>query len=149
MILLEVGLGGRLDATNIIDSDVAVLTSIDLDHQQWLGETRSEIAYEKLGIARPNKPLIIGETDYPQNFQQLVIDTAAAALWHGQNFDYQLQETSFIARLLLDSKNKCLEIDNCLFKAFCLLINYLHLRHLPASALPSLRQINVELHWVT
>ena len=112
VILLEVGLGGRLDATNIIDADVAVLTSIDLDHQQWLGETRSQIAYEKLGIARPNKPLIIGETDYPKNFQQLVSDTAAAALWHGQNFDYQLQETSFIARLLLDSENKCLEIDN-------------------------------------
>lgn len=116
VILLEVGLGGRLDATNIIDADVAVLTSIDLDHQQWLGETRSEIAYEKLGIARPDKPLIIGETDYPQHFQQLVSDTAAAVLWHGQNFDYQLQETSFIARLFLDSETESLEIDNLLIQ---------------------------------
>ena len=50
-ILLEVGLGGRLDATNIIDSDVAVLTSIDLDHQEWLGDTRSKIAAEKTGYS--------------------------------------------------------------------------------------------------
>ena len=62
-LLLEVGLGGRLDATNIIDCDIAVVTSIDLDHQQWLGETREEIAREKLGIARANRPLIIGECE--------------------------------------------------------------------------------------
>ena len=99
VILLEVGLGGRLDATNIIDPDVAVLTSIDLDHQQWLGETRSEIAIEKLGIARPNKPLVIGERDYPQNFQQRVSDTEAIALWCGHDFDYQLEEPTFRARL--------------------------------------------------
>ena len=61
IVLLEVGLGGRLDATNIIDCDIAVITSIDLDHQQWLGDTRAKIAKEKLGIARANRPLIIGE----------------------------------------------------------------------------------------
>ena len=72
ILLLEVGLGGRLDAVNIIDADVAILTSIDLDHQQWLGETRAKIAKEKLGIARANKPLIIGESDYPDNFVNAV-----------------------------------------------------------------------------
>jgi dihydrofolate synthase/folylpolyglutamate synthase len=99
IVLLEVGLGGRLDATNIIDPDVAVLTSIDLDHQQWLGETRSEIAAEKLGIARAGRPLIIGETDYPENFQHMVNDTKANALWCGKEFDYQLEQTSFSATL--------------------------------------------------
>ena len=88
VVLLEVGLGGRLDAANIIDSDVAVLTSIDLDHQQWLGGTRAAIAKEKLGIARANRPLIIGETNYPNGFDSLVEDTQAKALWLGKDFDF-------------------------------------------------------------
>ncbi len=99
LILLEVGLGGRLDATNIIDADVAVLTSVDLDHQLWLGDTRTEIAGEKLGIARPDRPLIIGETDYPENFQSLVAKTAADALWMGRDFNYQLVHEMFSVTL--------------------------------------------------
>lgn len=99
LILLEVGLGGRLDATNIIDADVAVLTSVDLDHQQWLGDTRTEIAGEKLGIARPNRPLIIGETDYPENFENLVSKTVANTLWMGQDFSYQTGDNSFSVTL--------------------------------------------------
>ena len=59
--LIEVGLGGRLDATNIIDSDVSIITNIDLDHQDWLGESIEEIAFEKAGIAKKNKPLIYGD----------------------------------------------------------------------------------------
>jgi dihydrofolate synthase/folylpolyglutamate synthase len=61
-VLLEVGLGGRLDAVNIIDPDVAVITSIDLDHQEWLGHDRNTISREKLGIARTGRPLVIAET---------------------------------------------------------------------------------------
>lgn len=91
IVLLEVGLGGRLDAANIIDADVAVLTSVDLDHQQWLGNTRAKIAKEKLGIARPGKPLIIGESNYPDNFARIVESTKADALWIGQDFDYRVQ----------------------------------------------------------
>ncbi|NMP17540.1 bifunctional tetrahydrofolate synthase/dihydrofolate synthase [Thalassotalea sp. Y01] len=64
-VLLEVGLGGRLDATNIIDCDIAVITSIDLDHQAFLGDTRDAIGYEKAGIARANKPLVIGDLQVP------------------------------------------------------------------------------------
>ncbi|WP_068545659.1 bifunctional tetrahydrofolate synthase/dihydrofolate synthase [Thalassotalea crassostreae] len=64
-LILEVGLGGRLDATNMIDCDVAVITSIDLDHQSYLGDTRELIGYEKAGIARADKPIIIGDTDIP------------------------------------------------------------------------------------
>lgn len=62
-VLLEVGLGGRLDAVNIVDSDVAVITSIDIDHEDWLGSDRNIISQEKLGVARAFKPLIIAEMD--------------------------------------------------------------------------------------
>lgn len=95
VVLLEVGLGGRLDAANIIDCDVAVLTSIDLDHQQWLGNTRAEIANEKLGVARKNCPLIIGEQDYPENFEQFVANTGSNALWLGRDFNCVVSEHVF------------------------------------------------------
>lgn len=63
--LLEVGLGGRLDAVNIVDADVAVITSIGLDHVDWLGPDRDSIAAEKAGIARSGRPLLYGEADMP------------------------------------------------------------------------------------
>ena len=88
VVLLEVGLGGRLDAANIVDANIAVLSSVDLDHQQWLGDTRAKIAKEKLGIARADQPLIIGETDYPDGFERLVADTQADALWLGRDFEF-------------------------------------------------------------
>ena len=65
LAILEVGLGGRLDAVNIIDPDVAVITTVDLDHQDWLGNDRETIGAEKAGIARPWKPLVLGEDDPP------------------------------------------------------------------------------------
>lgn len=61
VIVLETGMGGRLDATNAVRSEVAVITPIGLDHQQWLGETIREIAGEKAGILKPGVPVIIGE----------------------------------------------------------------------------------------
>lgn len=63
--LLEVGLGGRLDATNIVDPDIAVITSIALDHQDWLGNTRESIGYEKAGIMRAGIPAVCGDLDPP------------------------------------------------------------------------------------
>jgi dihydrofolate synthase/folylpolyglutamate synthase len=68
-ILLEVGLGGRLDAVNVIDSDIAIITSIGIDHQEWLGNTREEIAFEKAGILRKNKPCIISDLDPPESLK--------------------------------------------------------------------------------
>ena len=61
LIILEVGLGGRLDATNIIDPDLAIITSIGLDHMAYLGDTKEQIALEKAGIMRAGKPVICGE----------------------------------------------------------------------------------------
>ena len=63
--LLEVGLGGRLDAVNIVDADVGIITSIALDHETWLGDSREQIAVEKAGIARANRPLVCAEVDMP------------------------------------------------------------------------------------
>lgn len=65
VMILEVGLGGRLDATNIIDADIAIITSIALDHQHWLGDTREAIAREKAGIIKPKSTVIIGEPNPP------------------------------------------------------------------------------------
>lgn len=65
VVILEVGLGGRLDATNIVDSNLAVITSIDIDHTDFLGDTREAIAFEKAGIFRENCPVVIGEPNVP------------------------------------------------------------------------------------
>jgi dihydrofolate synthase/folylpolyglutamate synthase len=59
LILLEVGLGGRLDAVNVVDNQCAIITSIDYDHQEWLGDTLEQIAFEKAGIARAHTPVIV------------------------------------------------------------------------------------------
>ncbi len=65
--ILEVGLGGRLDAVNIIDSDAALIASIAIDHRDWFGDSREAIALEKAGILRPGKPAIIGDPNPPQS----------------------------------------------------------------------------------
>lgn len=63
--VLEVGLGGRLDAVNLVDPDVAVVTSVDLDHQDWLGDDREAIGFEKAGIFRAGRPAICGDPNPP------------------------------------------------------------------------------------
>ncbi len=67
--LLEVGLGGRLDAVNVVDADVAVITSIGLDHCDWLGDSIEKIGFEKAGICRPNKPLVCAMEVLPLSVQ--------------------------------------------------------------------------------
>lgn len=69
VIILEVGLGGRLDAVNIIEPNLAVITSIDLDHQEYLGNTRNSVAAEKCGILRKDTPLICAEYSPPEVLQ--------------------------------------------------------------------------------
>ena len=66
-VVLEVGLGGRLDAVNIVDADVAVLTSVALDHREWLGDTLEQIGREKAGIFRASRPAVLGSADMPQS----------------------------------------------------------------------------------
>ncbi len=67
VIILEVGIGGRLDATNIIDSDLAIITTVDLDHQDYLGDTIEAIGYEKAGVLRANKPFIFADDTPPES----------------------------------------------------------------------------------
>ncbi|AHF74419.1 Dihydrofolate synthase / Folylpolyglutamate synthase [Candidatus Sodalis pierantonius str. SOPE] len=77
VVILEVGLGGRLDATNIVDADVAVITSIALDHTDWLGPDRASIAREKAGIFRRGRPAIVGESDRPATLDAAAADSGA------------------------------------------------------------------------
>jgi len=67
IIILEVGLGGRLDATNIMDADLAIITTIDYDHQEYLGTTLDEIGYEKAGILRKEKSFIYADSNPPMS----------------------------------------------------------------------------------
>ena len=86
MLILEVGLGGRLDAVNMVDADVAVITSVGLDHTDWLGETREAIAVEKAGILRPGRPLVLGATDMPPVVAALAETAGSPLLQAGDDF---------------------------------------------------------------
>ncbi|RAP57341.1 bifunctional tetrahydrofolate synthase/dihydrofolate synthase [Oleiagrimonas sp. MCCC 1A03011] len=90
--LLEVGLGGRLDATNIVDADAAIVTTVDLDHQSWLGPDRDSIGAEKGGIARAGRPLIVGELDPPEALLATVNRIGARVQRNG--VDYHVQDAA-------------------------------------------------------
>lgn len=87
--LLEVGLGGRLDAVNIIDTDAAIISSIAIDHAEWLGDTREAIAIEKAGIFRNAIPAIIGDPAPPQTLVDAAKTIGADLYCIGQAFHYQ------------------------------------------------------------
>ena len=84
--ILEVGLGGRLDAVNIVDPDVAVITTVDLDHQDWLGSDREAIGAEKAGIARAWTPLVLGDDDPPSSVLGHAYAIGAPAIRIGCDF---------------------------------------------------------------
>lgn len=101
IIILEVGLGGRLDAVNAVDASVAVITSIDLDHQDWLGETRGEIALEKAGIVRRCTPVVVGDPDPPVELEQQISQVGALpALFLGREYRLTTEQGQWRARLL-------------------------------------------------
>ncbi|HQV22387.1 MAG: bifunctional tetrahydrofolate synthase/dihydrofolate synthase [Moraxellaceae bacterium] len=89
--ILEVGLGGRLDAVNIIDADVAVITSIGIDHTDWLGDTREAISVEKAGIFRAHRPAIYGETNPPQPLLDYAAQLQTSLYIKQQQFSFQVQ----------------------------------------------------------
>lgn len=86
LAILEVGLGGRLDAVNIVDPDVAVITTVDLDHQAFLGDDREAIGREKAGIARAWRPLVLGEDDPPASVLRHAYVIGASAIRGGSDF---------------------------------------------------------------
>jgi dihydrofolate synthase/folylpolyglutamate synthase len=93
--ILEVGLGGRLDAVNIFDTDCAVITSVDFDHMDYLGNTREEIGFEKAGIFRNGKAAICSEPDIPASVR-LHAEAIGANLMHiGEHFGYSTSATGW------------------------------------------------------
>lgn len=87
--ILEVGLGGRLDAVNIVDADCAVITSIDIDHVEYLGHTREEIGREQAGIMRPGRPVVLGDPMPPQSVLDHAREVGAQPWRHGHEFNFQ------------------------------------------------------------
>lgn len=94
-VILEVGLGGRLDATNIIDADIAVITTVDLDHQAFLGDNRESIGFEKAGIMRTKQSVVIGDKQPP-----------LSVLAHAEQLETQLYLRDRDFNVSFDNKNQ-------------------------------------------
>ena len=99
-VILEVGLGGRLDAVNVIDADVCAVVTVDLDHQAFLGNDRESIGFEKAGIYRQGRPAIFGDADPPQRLVQHAQSIGADLMLLGRDFRYEAHERqwNFIGR---------------------------------------------------
>ena len=88
LVILEVGIGGQWDAVNIIEPDLSIITSIDLDHCEILGNTRALIAADKAGVMRKDKPAICGDTNSPESFYQKANKIGAVLYCQGRDFYY-------------------------------------------------------------
>ena len=91
VVLLETGLGGRLDAVNIIDSDVAVITTIDLDHTDWLGNTRELIGFEKAGIFRSNRPAVCADPGPPDSISRQAHEIGAELVRINRDYSFDVK----------------------------------------------------------
>ncbi|MGH8253075.1 MAG: bifunctional folylpolyglutamate synthase/dihydrofolate synthase [Steroidobacteraceae bacterium] len=91
MTVLEVGLGGRLDATNLIDADVAVLCSVAMDHREWLGDTLESIGREKAGIFRAGKPVILGDARMPDTVTSSLVEQGCRPQIAGTHFTWRVR----------------------------------------------------------
>jgi len=89
VLVLEVGLGGRLDAVNVLDADCAVVTNIGLDHMEYLGDTRAAIGREKAGVFRSGRPAILADADPPASVLAAAADLGAPLLLLGRDFGYR------------------------------------------------------------
>jgi len=103
--ILEVGLGGRLDAVNAFDSDCAVVTSVDIDHTDYLGETREQIAFEKAGIFRAGKVAICADADVPQAIRNHAQQIGAKLWCIGSEFGFTPHQGQWDYRSLVGSRN--------------------------------------------
>ncbi|NNC23070.1 bifunctional tetrahydrofolate synthase/dihydrofolate synthase [Salinisphaera sp. USBA-960] len=99
LAVLEVGLGGRLDATNIVDADAALITSIGLDHMAWLGTDREQIGAEKAGVMRPERPVVIADRDPPAVLAQHAETAGSVPAQIGREFDLAAEDTGWQLRL--------------------------------------------------
>ncbi|MEJ2622729.1 MAG: bifunctional tetrahydrofolate synthase/dihydrofolate synthase [Candidatus Thiodiazotropha sp.] len=92
LVILEVGLGGRLDAVNIIDADLALITTVDIDHTDWLGESREEIGLEKAGIMRAQQLVVIGDSEIPQSVLGYAQEIGADLYLAGRDFNASIRD---------------------------------------------------------
>ncbi len=88
VVIMEVGLGGRLDATNVLDANVALITPVDLDHADWLGSDRELIGREKAGIMRAGRPAVCGDLNPPASLQQVADELGAQLYQSGRDFSF-------------------------------------------------------------
>ena len=109
-VVLEVGLGGRLDAVNLVDADLALITSIGLDHADWLGDTRESVAFEKAGIMRAGKPALCGDLDPPLPLLHQVATLDAPLFLRGRDYDLSIkaQDWSWYG---LDAQGQVLRLE--------------------------------------
>jgi dihydrofolate synthase/folylpolyglutamate synthase len=96
--ILEVGLGGRLDATNLVDADVAVVTSIGFDHRDWLGDTLEAIGAEKAGIFRTGRPAVLGTEDLPASVYRAIATLSAQPIVPGRDFVWTVEANTWTYR---------------------------------------------------
>ena len=94
-VVLEVGLGGRLDAVNLVDADLALITSIGLDHADWLGDTRESVAFEKAGILRQGRPALCGDFDPPHTLLDQVVALDCPFFLRGSAYNLILNAESW------------------------------------------------------
>ncbi len=90
--ILEVGLGGRLDATNAIDPTASLITNVSLDHCDWLGHDVAAIAVEKAGVMRAGNPTVYGDKNVPESIVRRASESGAVLLQAGQDFDFDINE---------------------------------------------------------
>ncbi|MGB9093125.1 MAG: bifunctional tetrahydrofolate synthase/dihydrofolate synthase [Gallionella sp.] len=103
--ILEVGLGGRLDAVNVFDSDCAVIASVDIDHTEYLGDTREQIAFEKAGIMRRGRVAICADRDVPQAIRSHAQQVGAELWCIGRDFDFTPHQGQWDYRGKTGSRN--------------------------------------------
>ena len=89
-VILEVGMGGRYDSTNLLDAELAVITNVALDHTAFLGATREEIGYQKAGILKSGAKLVYGETDLPDSVAQWTRQVSGELFCLGRNYSFTL-----------------------------------------------------------
>lgn len=137
LIILEVGLGGRLDATNIVDPDLAIITTIDFDHQEFLGHTKEEIGLEKAGILRANKPFIFADKNPPVSIVNCGLSLHSPMYLYERDYSYRhkngflevifKEESIVLPQPKLHSNSVTAAIVGSLLMKAKLPINYFHL----------------------
>lgn len=110
-VVLEVGLGGRLDAVNIIEPDIAVVTSIAVDHTDWLGDTRETVAFEKAGIFRAGKPAVCGDLLPPASLLEQAKNLGAPLVLRGRDFDLAVAQHAWHWRGI-NAKHEPIELQS-------------------------------------